>query len=296
MQNVNTLILILIVSTIRMATPIILAAIGGVFAARCGVMALGLEGFMLMGAWGAAFGAHLSQNALLGLLLGLTFSLAYSLLFGLFAIKFHVNQVICGIGFNIFASGFTTSMTQVVWGIRMNSTTVPTLSSFTLPVIGELSYLIPITLIIAICSWYYLFKTPYGLRMRFVGENVATANSVGIKVNRYKYIGVGISGLLCGLAGSFLSVDHVDRFVSEMTAGRGFIAVAVNILGRYNPLGVVGGGLLFGFADSLQLVIPSSNIAGQLLQMIPYVVTLFVMVFAVKYVSAPAGVGQVLKD
>ena len=143
-------------------------------------------------------------------------------------------------------------------------------------------------------SWYYLFKTPYGLRMRVVGESAHAADSIGLKVNRYKYAGILISGALCGISGSFLSIDHVNMFVREMTAGRGFIAVAVNILGRYNPLGALGGGLLLGFADSLQLVIPSATVPGQLLQMIPYAVTLFVIIFAVRYVSTPAGIGEVL--
>ena len=143
-------------------------------------------------------------------------------------------------------------------------------------------------------SWFYLFKTPSGLRLRVVGESASAADSIGLRVNYYKYLGILISGVLCGIAGSFLSVDHINMFVRDMTAGRGFIAVAVNILGRYNPIGALGGGLLFGFADSLQLIIPSAMIPGQILQMIPYVVTLFVIIFAVRYVVTPAGMGEVL--
>lgn len=288
-------LLILLVSTIRMSTPITLAAVGGTFSARTGTMALGLEGFMLMGAWGAALGSYLFQNPFLGLLTGILTASLFSLIFGVFTIRFHVNQVICGIGFNLFASGFTASMTQMVWGTRANSAQIPTLPKIMIPGVGELSILIPIMLIIVAVSWFYLFKTPSGLRMRVVGESAHAADSIGLNVNRYKYLGVLISGALCGMAGSFLSVDHVNMFVRDMTAGRGFIAVAVNILGRYNPIGALGGGLLFGFADSLQLVIPSAMIPGQLLQMIPYVVTLFVIIFAVRYVSTPAGIGEVLE-
>ena len=294
MTDLKVTLLILLASTIRMSTPITLAAVGGTFSARTGTMALGLEGFLLMGAWGAALGSYLFQNAWMGLLMGILVSLAVSFLFGVFTIRFHVNQVICGIGFNMFASGFTASMTQMIWGTRANSVQVPTLGRITVPLLGEMSVLIPIMLVIVAVSWYYLFKTPYGLRMRVVGESAHAADSIGLKVNRYKYAGILISGTLCGISGSFLSIDHVNMFVREMTAGRGFIAVAVNILGRYNPLGALGGGLLFGFADSLQLVIPSATVPGQLLQMIPYAVTLFVIIFAVRYVSTPAGIGEVL--
>lgn len=217
----------------------------------------------------------------------------FSVLFGVFTIQFHVNQVICGIGFNLFASGFTTSMTQMIWGTRANSQQVPTLSRITLPGIGEFSILIPPMLLVVVVSWLYLFKTPSGLRLRVVGESASAADSIGLRVNNYKYLGILISGVLCGIAGSFLSVDHINMFVRDMTAGRGFIAVAVNILGRYNPMGALAGGLLFGFADSLQLIIPSAMIPGQILQMIPYVVTLFVIIFAVRYVVTPAGMGEI---
>lgn len=248
-----------------------------------------------MEAWGAALGSFLFQNAFLGLFMGIAVSAAFSLLFGLFTIRFHVNQVICGIGFNLFASGFTTSMTQMIWGTRANSTQIPTLPRFSLPGLGEISILIPLMLVIVALSWFYLFKTPSGLRMRVVGESASAADSIGLKVNGYKYLGILISGVLCGIAGSFLSVDHVNMFVRDMTAGRGFIAVAVNILGRYNPVGALGGGLLFGFADSLQLIIPSAMVPGQILQMIPYCVTLLVIIFAVRYVVTPAGIGEVLE-
>ncbi len=289
-------LLILLVSTIRMSTPIALAAVGGAFSARSGTMALGLEGFMLMGAWGAALGSYLFDNAFIGLFMGILVSMAFSLLFGVFTIRFQVNQVICGIGFNLFASGFTASMTQMIWGTRANSDRVATLPRIHVQGIGDFSILIPIMLLVVFVSWFYLFRTPSGLRMRIVGESAHTADSIGLKVKYYKYLGILISGVLCGMAGSFLSIDHVNMFVREMTAGRGFIAVAVNILGRFNPLGALGGGLLFGFADSLQLVIPSELVPGQILQMIPYAVTLFVIIFAVRYVSSPAGMGEVLED
>lgn len=284
---------ILFFSTLRMSTPIALAGLGGVFSARVGIMALGLEGFLLMGAWGSAYGSFLTNNAFLGLLIGTTISVLYALLFGLLCIKYHTNQVICGIGFNLFSLGFTTTMTQIVWGSRSNSVAVKTLPRIS---VGNynLSILTLVLFVAAIVSWYVLFKTPVGLRLRVVGESAMAANTMGIAVNRYKFIGIGIAGAFCGVGGAFLSIDHVNMFVRDMTSGRGYIAVAVNILGRYSPFGVLSSGFLFGLADSLQLVIPSDTIPSNLMKMIPYLVTLIVMVVAVKYVRAPAGIGEVL--
>lgn len=283
---------VLLLSAIRTSTPLILAAAGGAVCARSGVMAMGMEGFMLMAAFGAAYGSHLAQNAWLGLAAGLLLGVAYALVYAVLCVSFAMNQVICGIGMNMFALGFTTTMTQIVWGTRAYSDTVPTLGHIRLPLVGDISVMVPLAVILAVLLWAYLFKTPWGLHMRIVGENPVAAKSIGINTKRYKYLGVLLCGLLCSLAGSFLSIDHVNRFVMDMTAGRGYIAVSVNILGRFNPLGAVAGGLLFGLADSLQNVLTGANLPGQLLSMIPYLVTLLVISFAVRYVSSPEGMGK----
>ena len=250
MEFLNVLGLLLL-SAIRTSTPLILAAVGGSVCARSGVMAMGMEGFMLIAAFGAAWGSYAMQNAWLGLLVGIACGVLYSLIFA-----------------------------------------VPTLDHIKLPLVGDISVMVLVALASAVLLWAYLFKTPQGLHMRIVGENPIAAKTIGINTKKFKYLGVLICGLLCSLAGSFLSIDHVNRFVMDMTAGRGYIAVSVNILGRFNPLGAIAGGLLFGVADSLQNVVTSSSIPGQLLSMVPYVVTLLVISFAVRYVSSPAGMGK----
>ncbi|MBC5580512.1 ABC transporter permease [Anaerofilum sp. BX8] len=292
MMEFLNLLGLLLLSAIRTSTPLILAAAGGSVCARSGVMAMGMEGFMLVASFGAAWGAYTFQNAWLGLLVGILFGVFYSLLYAVLCVTFSMNQVICGIGMNMFALGFTTSMTQIVWGTRAYSDTVPTLDHIQLPLVGDISVMVPLAILLAVLLWGYLFKTPQGLHMRIVGENPLAARTIGINTKKFKYLGVLICGLLCSLAGSFLSIDHVNRFVMDMTAGRGYIAVSVNILGRFNPLGAIAGGLLFGVADSLQNVVTSSSIPGQLLSMVPYVVTLLVISFAVRYVSSPAGMGK----
>lgn len=291
MEFLNVLGLLLL-SAIRTSTPLILAAVGGSVCARSGVMAMGMEGFMLIAAFGAAWGSYAMQNAWLGLLVGISCGVLYSLIFAVLCVTFAMNQVICAIGMNMFAVGFTTSMTQIIWGTRAYSDTVPTLDHIKLPLVGDISVMVLVALASAVLLWAYLFKTPQGLHMRIVGENPIAAKTIGINTKKFKYLGVLICGLLCSLAGSFLSIDHVNRFVMDMTAGRGYIAVSVNILGRFNPLGAIAGGLLFGVADSLQNVVTSSSIPGQLLSMVPYVVTLLVISFAVRYVSSPAGMGK----
>lgn len=283
---------ILLLSAMRTSTPLILAAAGGACCARSGIMAMGMEGFMLMAAFGATYGSYLTNNPWSGLALGMALALLYSLIFAVLCVTFSMNQVICGIGMNMFASGFTTAMTEIIWGTRSFSATVKTLPHLNLPLVGDISIMVPLAIILPILLYVFMFRTTKGLHIRIVGENAAAAKSIGINTKCSKYIGVLLCGLMCGLAGSYLSIDHVNRFCMDMTAGRGYIAVAVNTLGRFSPLGAIGGGLIFGVADSLQNVINSGSIPGQLLSMVPYIVTLLVICFAVRFVNAPADMGS----
>ncbi len=287
---------IILISTIRMSVPITLAAVAGVFSARAGIMALGLEGMMLAGAFCAALGSYIAGNVLIGLLAGIIGGVIISLFHGILTIRYKVDHVISGIGLNLLASGITTVLLQTIWGNRGNSPEVNSISPIHIPILGEISPLVCVMILVVILSWIVIFKTTFGLRLRMVGEHPKAASTVGINVNRVKYISVIITGILAGLSGAYLSIDHVNLFVREMTAGRGYIAVVVNILGRYNPVGALGGGLLFGFADSIQLVLSGDNIPGQLIQMIPYIVTLLVLMFAVRYIRPPAGLGKNVED
>lgn len=288
LQNIE----IILISALRASTPIILAAIGGLFCAKSGVMAMGLESFMLVSAFGAAWGSYVTQNPWFGLIIGVFSGVLMSILFAILAVSFSVNQVICGVGLNLLASGLTAILTELVWGNRAYSEIVPTLPIVKLPILGEISWFIPLTLIIAFSSWIVIFKTPQGLRLRIVGEDPVAAKTIGIDVKKYKYSGVLIAGFLSGLAGSYLSIHQINRFVGEMTAGRGYIAMAVNVLGKYNPLGAVAGGFLFGLATSIQNVTTRSEIHGRLLLMIPYLVTVIVLSLSVKHAQAPAGMGK----
>ncbi len=285
-------VLLFLISALRSSVPVALAAIGGNYSARCGIMPMGMEGFILMGAFGATCGSYYTNNPWIGLLCGIALALLYALLHGVLCIIYHIDQVICGVGLNMFASGFTASMTQVIWGSRANSASVASLPHVTLPVIGNVSFILPLTIVIGIAGWAYMFRTPWGLRLRIVGEKPVAARTIGISIRKYRFLGECIVGALCGLAGSYLAIDHVNRFAFGMSSGRGYIAVAVNILGAYNPIGSLLGSLIFGSAASLKSVFTDGSVPAQLLDLCPYLVTILVVTFAVRHVRAPAGIAD----
>lgn len=282
----------LITTTLRMSIPVILASLAGVFSARAGIVAMGLEGMMLSGAFSAAYVTYITGNPFLGILAGVVLSLVH----GVLVIKFRLDQVIGGIGLNLFATGLTTVFMQLVWGNRGKSEMLNTIPSIKVPVLGKISPLLLIALITVGLAGYVLYKTVFGLHLRMVGENPTAAKTLGIYVNRIRFQSLIIVGILSGLSGAYLSIDHLNMFVRDMVAGRGFIALSIDILGRYTPGGILAGSLFFGFVDALQLVIQSDKIPGQLLQMLPYLVTLLAVVLAVKDVRPPASMGKVIEE
>ena len=247
----------ILISTISMSIPLILASVGGVYSVRRGIMALGLESMMMAGAFMAVLGVYFSNNVLIGILCGMLGGVVLGLMHGVLSVRYKVNQVISGIGLNLLALAATTLTMQLVWGNRGNSPQVPGIEKkiggfigkipFFGPIIAQQSVMFLVTLVIVIMAWVVLFKTIYGLRLRMVGENPKAASSVGLKVHLLKYSGVLICGILAGLGGAYLSIDHLNMFVRDMTAGRGYIAVVVMILARYNPINVLYCALILAF-------------------------------------------------
>ncbi|MEF9968117.1 MAG: ABC transporter permease, partial [Longicatena sp.] len=275
--------------------------LGGVFSVRAGIMALGLESMILTGAFTAVVGAYFSGNAWVGFACGILGGMFFGLCHGVLSIKYKVNQVISGIGLNLLATATTTLLMQIIWGNKGSSASVPSIQQRLtflkdIPVIGDIfakqSVVLIFTVILALLSWVILFKTPFGLQLRMVGENPKAASSVGIPVKKMKYIGVILCGALAGMAGAYLSIDNLNLFVRDMSASRGYIAVAIAILSRYNPLGVLLCGGLFGLCDAIQIYAQGYGIPSQLVQMIPYIVTLIVLTIGVKNIQPPAGVGK----
>ncbi|MBP3701328.1 MAG: ABC transporter permease [Lachnospiraceae bacterium] len=282
-------------STVYMATPLIFASVGGAYSVRGGVMALGLESMMMMGAFCGVVGSYYSGSVAVGFLCGILGGMLIALLHAFLCVNYKVNQVISGVGLNLLATAATTLMMQVIWGNKGTSEMVASVEgtlSKNIPILNAQSFNFVVMIAVVIIGWVVLFKTQYGLRLRMVGENPKAASAVGLRVWLLKYSGVLICGALAGYGGAFLSLDQLNMFVRGMTAGRGYIAVAINILGRYNPANILIYALLFGFCDAVQIYLQGQGVPAQLIQMLPYVVTLIVLAVGVKHIQAPAGVGK----
>lgn len=275
------------ISTLNMSVPLILAALGGVMSVRSGIMALGLESMMMAGAYFAVLGSYYSGQAWIGVLCGVAGGGLLGLCHGVLSIRYKVNQVISGIGLNLLVLAISTLLMQLIWGNKGSS---PQVASFEQGVLTSPIFYIMIFAVAA--EYIVLFKTRFGLRLRMTGENPKAAASVGLPVSRIKYIGVILCGMLAGLGGSYLSIDHLNLFVRDMTAGRGYIAVAIAILGRYHPVAVVGCALIFGFCDAVQIILQGYAVPSQLISSIPYLVTLLILIFGVRHITPPAGVGK----
>ena len=282
-------------STVYTATPLIFASVGGAYSVRGGVMALGLESMMMCGAFCGVVGSYYTGSVAIGFLSGILGGMLIALLHAILFVNFRVNQVISSVGLNLLATAMTTLLMQVIWGNKGTSEMVASVEGTLggpIPILNAQSFNFFVMVAVVALGWVLLFKTRYGLRLRMVGENPKAASAVGLKVHALKYSGVLICGALAGYGGAFLSLDQLNMFVRGMTAGRGYIAVAITILGRYNPVNIVLSALLFGFCDAVQIYLQGQGIPAQLIQMLPYAATLIVLAVGVRRIQPPAGVGQ----
>lgn len=301
MNDTATIILVVLSSTLRMSIPLILAAAGGSFSMRAGVSDLGCEGMMLAGSFFGVWGAYLTGSEWMGLLFAMVFGAIFSLLHALLHVTYRVNATISGMCVNLLGLAVTPLLLDIIWGMNGKSPQVAAFKPLKwewlnrIPIIGDIfgsqSILFYIAIVLCVAGWLFMFKTSKGMRMRTVGENPQAASTVGLNVTGYKYFGVMMSGIFCGLGGAYLSLGQLNLFVEGMTAGRGYIAVVINALGRYNPVGALFGSLFFGFFDSLQNVF-QNVLPSQLMMTAPYVFTLLVITFGLKRTHTPAGVGK----
>jgi simple sugar transport system permease protein len=298
----------LLAATLRLATPIAYGSLGGLFSERAGIVNIGLEGMMLTGAFAGVAVSQFSGLAWLGVLAAVTAGGLLGLLHGVITVRYAGNQVVSGTGINIFALGFTAYMSQVLWGSRGASEgNVPGLSPINIeflkdvPIIGDVilghTPLVYLMIIITVISYIILFKTPLGLRIRAVGERPEAADTAGINVFKTKYLCLIISGMLAGLGGAFLSLGHLNLFALGMTGGRGFIALAAMILGKWMPFGAFGASVLFGFADALQMRLQSLGILPpQIILAIPYILTVAVLAGVVGKAIPPSNYKPYVKE
>ncbi len=282
--------------TLRIAVPYLFAAAGGVLAERAGIISLTLEGFMLGGAFSAMLGSYYSGDPWIGVLCGIVGGLAFGMVHAVSTIRFKADQVVSGIAINLLAIGLTRYFLKLVFGSSSNSPRVAGFSagtSSTALVTGLLhNPLIPIGLLIVPAVAWLLYRTPFGLRVRAVGEHPEAANTLGVSVKRVRYAAVALSGALAALGGAYLSLDQ-HQFTDGMSAGRGFIALAAIIFGRWDPVRAGIACLFFAAAETLQIQLQGMQaIPSQFVQMIPYVLTIIALVGVVGRAVPPAALGR----
>jgi general nucleoside transport system permease protein len=294
----------LIAQTFGLATPLVFAAMGGIFSERCGVVNIGLEGMMLMGAFWGVYGADKGGTWVVGLLVGAAVGGILALVYGYFAIHLRSDQIVGGTAVNFLALGITGYFFVQLYNnnpIPNGIATLPNLRipgladvHFLGPAIGDLNVMIWAGFVLVVLVYVVLFKTPLGLRIRACGEHPRAADTVGINVYAIRYGCVVLSGILAALGGVYLSDGYGNgTFISDMTNGRGFIALAAVIFGNWRPAGAFGAALLFGFSSALALRLQVySASAATLFNVLPYVLTLIAVAGVIGRTVAPAADGK----
>jgi ABC-type uncharacterized transport system permease subunit len=303
----------LVTATLRWATPLTFAAIGGMFSERSGVVNIGLEGMMLMGAFFGALGADKTHSWALGLLIAMVAGGALALVHAFFAIHLRADQIVGGTAINFLALGITGYLYVNVYGEEGTPTNLPAipdvqfgwlkhvppheLGSFLDNAFGSMNLMVWLMFPLLIISYIVMFKTPIGLRIRSVGEHPRAADTVGISVYAVRYSAVVVSGILAALGGAYLSIGFVHSFSEGMTNGRGFIALAALIFGGWRPFGAFAAALLFGFSSALALRLPDAYgaSAGTLFSALPYVLTLIAVAGVIGRSIPPAAIGRPYK-
>ena len=305
-------------SALRLMTPLLLACLAGLYSERAGVFDIGLEGKMLMAAFTSASVAYATGDVWLGLLAGIAGSMALSLIHGLASITFRGNQLISGVAINFLAAGLTVLLGQKIFGLggrtpslegaaRFNPIDLPLADSLKgVPVIGPVyaelisghTILVYVALALVPATWWLLYRTRFGLRLRAVGENPASVDTAGVSVIRLRFTAVAITGLLCGLAGAYMSTGLQAGFGRDMTAGRGYIALAALIFANWKPWAALWATLLFGFFQALALrpdvvqAVLRFPVPVPVLDALPYVLTVIVLAGVIGKPSPPRAGGE----
>ncbi len=279
-------ILVLLKQTIVLAPPVLITAVGGCMSELSGVTNLGLEGMMLSGAFASAAVNYFTGNPYLAMLVGTIIGGLISCIHAFISIHLKGDQIVSGVAINLFALATTSFLIKTLFNV---AGTTPQAKST-----AQVGIVLPIIYILAIILYLVVYKTVFGLRLRTVGEHPLAADTVGISVYKYRYCGVIISGLCAGLGGSYMSTVILQQFVNNMSAGRGYIAIAAMIFGKWNPLGAILASLLFAFGQSFSDYSKaiSLDIPQQFLSMIPYVITLIVLIGFIGKARAPKAVGK----
>ena len=302
MEDLLATIGTVLAATIRNATPLVFAALGGLFSERSGVVNIGLEGMMLISAFAGVVGAFVGGSAWVGLVFAVGAGLLFGLVHAVMCVTFEADQIISGTAINLLALGGTGFLMVIIFNQGGTSpdvekfapVAIPLLSG--IPVIGpaifDQSVLVYLMYLLVPVVYFVLFRTPFGLRLRATGEVPEAVDTAGVSVARMRYFGVALSGMLAALGGVYLSMGILSSFSENMTGGRGFIALAALIFGRWHPIGAAAAALLFGLAQALTIRVPPEAVPNEFIQMIPYVLTIVVLAGFGGRAIAPAAIGK----
>lgn len=303
-RTTNVALYGLLAGSVTLAVPLIFGSLSGVLCERSGIVNIAIEGQLLFGAFAAAVAGSISGSAFVGLIGAMIAGVLVSLVLAVFSIKYIVNQVIVGVVLNVLVSGLTGFLFSTVlssdsakWNSppRLPNIRIPFLAD--IPVIGPILFdqsVIGYLMYVAVAGvWFGLFRTRWGLRTRAVGEHPMAADTLGVNVNRMRFMNVLLAGAVAGMGGAFFTLVSVSSFGRDMTSGQGYIALAALILGRWNPIGAFFAALVFGFATNLQYVLSllGTPVPNQFLAMLPYLVTIFAVAGVVGKSRAPAASG-----
>ena len=297
---------------LRVTTPLLLAAIGGLLAERAGIVTFGMEAMMLMGTIAGVVGSFLSGSVWGGLLLAMIAGILVALILAFMSVTIGANQMVSSVALNIGALGLSSMLYATVFsggeeGIVQDVIQVASLSEWRIPLLADIPFIGPIlfdqlplvylAFLLVPVVWFVLYRTTWGLKIRAVGEHPHAADTVGISVIKIRYMTLLFTGASSGLAGAFLSIGQLNSFQENMSAGRGFIAYTAIVFGKWEPVGILLGTLLFGVADALQLRIQALNlnVPYQFLVASPYVMTLIVLILFVGKATWPAAYGEPFK-
>lgn len=298
-----------IVASLRMATPMLLASIGLVLAARAGLSNLGTEGVMLMGAFMSAVGSYLTGSAWVGIFLAVFSGILLELFVSVLVINVRASQIIVAMATNLLAQGITSSYGRVIFGLSTEPPPIQGLPNIpipllcNIPIVGDVVFnnniLFYLAYVMVPVASYILYKTSWGLKIRYVGENPKAADTLGVDVYMVRRVSCVLRGVFASLAGAYLTLGVIGMFTENMIAGKGYMSVAVTIFGKWTPIGAMLGSLLFGLGETLQMRLQAIglNIPYQLLQSFPYIITLIILTGVAGKAKQPAATGEAyIKD